>query len=157
MPIAARVAIVCFVLYVHAVPYAGVEAQSVVLYRSPYDFDTTRDNLADAILAQGLIISNRLHVSDMLERTAAAVGVTGRVYDSAESLTFCSAAITHRMLALDPRNIVNCPFTIAVYVAAAEPDQVYLAFQRPDFVGDAVDVNRAAFELMDTIVQDAIL
>jgi len=136
---------------------AGGDDDSVVVYRSPYDFETTRDNVADAILAQGLIISETLHIGDMLNRTGAVLGITQQIYVAAESLTFCSAAVTHSMLASDPHNIANCPFSIAVYVLTGEPSQVYLVFQRPDFVGDASDANRAAFELMDSIVQEAIL
>ncbi|MCP5017164.1 MAG: DUF302 domain-containing protein, partial [Ketobacter sp.] len=39
------------------------------------------------------------------------------VFKKAESIEFCSALMSHRMMSADPSNLVLCPFTIAVYSA----------------------------------------
>ncbi len=71
----------------------------------------------------------------MLDRTGPDLGFPRSVYLQAVSLELCSASISHRMIAVDPVNIVVCPFTVAVYVRADDPDNVFVSFRRPQSVG----------------------
>ncbi len=134
----------------------AAQASPVVVYESPYDYETTRENLELALLDQGLSVSGTLHVSDMLARTGKDLGFPEQVYVKAESLEFCSALMSQRMTALDPANLVICPFTIALYVRADEPKQVYVAFRRQFMLDPDGEVARAVFDLLDTIVREAI-
>ena len=131
-------------------------AEPVVVFESPYDFATTRDNVAMSIEAQGLIISTTLHVSDMLTRTGKDLGYPEDVYQEAESLEFCSAVLSHQMIAIDPRNLVICPFTVAIYRTRAQPQQVYVAYRQQFLAGPAEQAVSAIDTLLRAIVEEAI-
>ncbi len=95
------------------------------------DFETVRQDLELAITARGMVVNNVAHIGAMLKRTGAALGAQRPVYDKAEALEFCSAALSRKMLAADPRNIVFCPYVMAVYTLPGEPGTVHVAFRRP--------------------------
>jgi uncharacterized protein YabN with tetrapyrrole methylase and pyrophosphatase domain len=67
----------------------------------------------------------------MLDRTGKDVGSAKRVYDKAETFEFCSASISRKMMEAAASNIVNCPYSIAVYAVPGEPGRVHLAYRRP--------------------------
>lgn len=94
-------------------------------------YDDVRDALVAAIEGRGLVISYTAHIADMLERTGKDVGSAKRVYDKAETFEFCSASISRKMMEAAASNIVNCPFSIAIYAVPGDPGKVYLAYRRP--------------------------
>ena len=96
-----------------------------------------------------------MHIGDMLARTGKDLG-HATVYLSAESLTFCSADLSYRMMAADPRNIAACPYVLVVYVTAAEPEKVYVAYRKPRLLGDAATVESDIAQLLDTIAREAV-
>lgn len=104
------------------------------------DYEWVRDNLKQAILARGLVISGELPVGGMLDRTAADLGFDERVFLHAETIEFCSAMMAHRMALADPRNIALCPFSLSVYVLADDPERVFVTYPLPSLVGDSADV-----------------
>ncbi len=63
-----------------------------------------------------------MHMNEMLERTGEDLGLGGALYGQAESVEFCSAVLSRKMISEDPRRIVNCPFIIAVYTLPGEPN-----------------------------------
>jgi len=128
----------------------------VVTYSVVEDYSWVRQNLEAAITNQGLVISGVLHIADMLTRTGPDLGYQDDVYLQGESLEFCSADITQKMTRLDPRNIGICPFTVAVYVTAAEPERVYVAYRRSRLLGAASQIEQSADELLDTIAREAV-
>lgn len=138
---------------------AGEEAdprgEPVRTYSSQESFEDVIDNLKTAIIDRGLLVSGTLHVSEMLNRTAADLGFAQR-FVKAESVEFCSALMSHKMSRAAPENIAICPFTIAVFVTAEDPQRVRLAYRRPMLAGDAGEVSREIEALLDGIVQDAL-
>jgi len=89
-----------------------------------------KDDLVAAIEQRGLVINFTAHVGDMLERTGRDLGKTKRVYDQADVIEFCSASASRAMMEADPRNLVYCPYTIAVYTLPGKPGVVYLAHRK---------------------------
>jgi len=138
---------------------AGGEPQTqtsgVAIYTSDTAFEEVVENIKMAIVDRGMLVSGTLHVSDMLNRTAPDLGFS-EVFTQAESVEFCSAQISHLMAQAAPENIVNCPFTIAVYVRSEEPGQVHVAFRHPQLGGDAEETRQAIFEMLDGIVRDSL-
>jgi hypothetical protein len=63
--------------------------------------------------------------------------------------------MSQQMVAVDPRNLVICPFTVAVYVLASEPEQVYVAYRRQDLAGGASEVVEAVTDMLDGIAREA--
>jgi len=139
----------------HAGERVSPEDAPVVVYRSGSGFDDTLSNLELAITGQGLKISNTLHISEMLERTAADLGMGEKLYVRAESVEFCSISAAYKMAQSHPANMAICPLTIAIFTPAKEPDAVYLAFRRPLLLGDGATAADAVTGLLDGILQEA--
>lgn len=129
---------------------------AVIVYKSDNDFEDTRENIEQAIIERGMVTSGTLHVSDMLNRTGPDLGVEKNVYQKADSIEFCSAVLSHQMVQADFRNLVICPFTIAVFIKGDEPQQVYVAFRRHYLAGQSDKEAKAVFELLDGIAREAI-
>jgi len=89
-----------------------------------------KDDLVAAIEQRGLVINFTAHVGDMLERTGRDLGRTKRIYDQAEVIEFCSATVSRAMMEADPRHLVYCPYTIAVYTLPGKPGVVYVAHRK---------------------------
>ncbi len=100
-------------------------------YSSHAAFEEVMENLRGAIQERGLYINNEMHLGEMLERTGKDLGYTTQVYLKAESIEFCSATLSRRMVEEDPRRIVNCPFIVSVYVLPGEPGKTLVAYRRP--------------------------
>lgn len=103
------------------------------------EFDDVRERVVMALENRGLVISYTARVGDMLERTGRDLGDERPIYGKAETLEFCSAAISRETMAADPRNIVFCPYAIAVYTLPQAPRTVYLAYRVPMAIGAASD------------------
>lgn len=100
-------------------------------YRTEAAFEEVMENLRGAIQERGLYINSEMHLGEMLERTGKDLGFEGRVYLKAESIEFCSATLSRRMVEEDPRRLVNCPFIVSVYVLANEPGKTVVAYRLP--------------------------
>ena len=122
------------------------------------DFDNVRADLEMAITDQGIVISSVSHISDMLARTAKAVGATKTVYKEAQSLSFCSSTVSRAMMEADPLNIVFCPYTIAIFTLPGEKDKVHIAYRRPLPMGDKTSrkAMQAVDKLLDGIVAEVM-
>ncbi len=127
----------------------------VAVFKAEDDYQTVKENIEMAITDRGMLLSSVLHISDMLNRTAKDLGFD-KIFLKAESIEFCSAALSHRMVKADPTNLVICPFTISVYVKADEPDQVYVAFQRQTLAGESREESKAVNDMLRGIVADAL-
>lgn len=105
-------------------------AEDYLVYESDSSFSDVMDGLKLAIQQRGMFINNVMQMNEMLERTGADLGLGGPLFGQAESVEFCSAVLSRKMISEDPRRIVNCPFIIAVYTLPDEPDTTYVAHRR---------------------------
>lgn len=112
-------------------------------------FDEVRESLVAAIEGRGLVISYTAHIGAMLDRTGKDIGAAKRVYDRAESLEFCSAIASRRMMEANAANIVYCPYAVAIYTLPGKPGVVHLAYRRPPPELSAID------DLLKGIVAEA--
>ncbi|MCW8888858.1 MAG: hypothetical protein OQK25_07340 [Gammaproteobacteria bacterium] len=127
-----------------------------VYYVDDESFEDIKENVASAITDRGLTVSGTLHVQEMLDRTGDDLGFGKGPYLKAESLEFCSAFISHKMIKTHPYNMGICPFTIAIYILHKEPSRVYVAYNVPSLAGDAEEVMEEVIELLDGVVKDSI-
>jgi len=114
-----------------------------------------RQDLEDAIIGRGLVISAVAHVGDMLARTAADLGFNGSPFIAADVVEFCSALLTHRLTAADPSAIIHCPYRIAVYSLPDRPDTVYLAYTKPTASGVTPELE-AVEKLLHDLVEEVL-
>lgn len=105
-------------------------ADDYVVHESESSFSDVMDGLKLAIQERGMFINNLMHMNEMLERTGSDLGLGGPLFEDAESVEFCSAVLSRKMISEDPRRIVNCPFIIAVYTLPGEPDTTYVAYRK---------------------------
>ncbi len=135
--------------------WSGEDAVPVVVYPASSEFEDVIENIKMSIVDRGMLVSGTLHVQDMLARTAKDLGFKKNVYLHAESVEFCSALMSHQMIAADPRNLVICPFTIAAYELEEEPGQVYIAYRKQFMAGAADEATEAAHKMLDEIAREA--
>ena len=130
--------------------------QEPVVYSTQEPYEQVKENLEFAITNQGLLIRGIMKIGEMLDNTRKDLGYEP-VLLRGDAFDFCSAQHTYAMIAADPRNIVNCPFTIVVYVTLEQPELVYLAYRVPQLLGpNGAQVSAAIAEMLDTIARDTI-
>jgi uncharacterized protein (DUF302 family) len=127
----------------------------MTVYQSEEPFEDVIDNIKMAIEERGMLVSGVLHISDMLNRTGPDLGY-GKVFEKAESVEFCSASLSHKMVQVAPENLTVCPFTIAVFAKAGQPGRLFVAYRRPQLLGKAEAVTHEIIEMLDGIVKDSI-
>ena len=149
------VAALLFASFVHGALAAG---DYMAVFTKTGSFDNVRDDVEMAITDRGMVINNVSHVGEMLERTGKDLGETKQIFIQAEVLEFCSAVISRKMMEPDPDNIVFCPYTISVYVVPDKPDEVRVAYRKPQIVGAPASQKglKAVDDLLYGIVQDAL-
>ncbi len=137
---------------------AAADTAHLKLYTTKGSFDDVRQDVEIAITNRGLVVDHVSHISDMLERTGKDLGLPGNIFGKAESLQFCSATVSRRMMQADPANIVFCPYGIVVYTLPKDPKTVYVGYRRPELVGSEASKAslKAVEELLDGIVKEAL-
>ena len=139
--------------------FAAQAAAPVMQVRSTSaEFDEVRERVVMALENRGLVLSYTARVGDMLERTGRDLGDARLIYGKAETLEFCSAAISRETMAADPQNIVFCPYAIALYTLPQAPRTVYLVYRVPAAVGNAASVRalRKVEKLLEDVVNEAM-
>lgn len=127
-----------------------------VYYVDGESFEDIKENVEMAITDRGLAVSGTLHVQEMLDRTGGDLGFGQGPYIKAESLEFCSALISHKMIKTHPYNMGICPFTVAIYILRDEPERVYVAYRVPSLAGDSEKMVEEVTDFLDSIVRDSI-
>lgn len=87
--------------------------------------------LQEVIEEEGLIPSPPTHISDMMIRTAPALGKTKPVYAEAVVIPFCSAKVGWQLVEEDPRQLTLCPFAVALYTLPGSPGTVHISYRSP--------------------------
>lgn len=103
-------------------------AADMITYQTDDSFEDVVFGLENAILDAGLVIDATSHVGEMLARTKEDVGSTIDLYPRADVYSFCSAALSRRVMEADPTNIRFCPYDIFVAIMPDSPDKVTVGF-----------------------------
>lgn len=96
-------------------------ADEMVTYTTQDAFADATFALENAITEKGLVIDSVSHTGEMLERTKADVGGTVTLFTEADIFSFCSAALSRKVMEVDPMNIGFCPYDIFVMQRPGEP------------------------------------
>ncbi len=123
-------------------------------YTTKGDFNSVRDSLVSAVEGKGLKINHINHISEMLDRTGKDLGASDQVYLNAEQIEFCSAVLSRKMMAADPRNITLCPYSIAVYNVPSQPDTIYVLYRKLPIAKDKA--SKAIFSEVEKLLNDII-
>jgi uncharacterized protein (DUF302 family) len=140
--------------------YGTAQAASadVVVRSTKGEFKEVKERVLLAIENRGLVLNYTARIGAMLERTGKDMGAARRIYGDAEMLEFCSARVSRDMMEADPRNIVFCPYSIAIYTLPQGKNTVHIAYRRPGEAGSEQSVKslRAAEKLVADIVSEAL-
>lgn len=119
-------------------------------------YENVRDDLELAITARGIRVNLVSHIGDMLVRTGKDIGRNKPVFAHAEAFEFCNSTISRNTMEADPRNIVFCPYVIAVYSLPGEQKKTYIAYRRPPMIGSEASKKalRQIEALYDSIVDE---
>ena len=126
----------------------------VVVRSTKGEFKEVKERVLHAIENRGLVLNYTARIGAMLERTGKDIGAARQVYADAELLEFCSAKVSRDTMEADPRNIVFCPYGIAIYVLPKEPGKVYLAYRRQGASGSERSVK--ALQAVDKLLADIV-
>lgn len=130
---------------------APATAQDMVSYDTEQSFEDVAFGLESAILDQGLVVDHVSHVGEMLERTREDVGSDVVLFTQADVYSFCSAALSRKVMEADPLNIRFCPYDIFVMVRPDAPDTTTVGYRSfPD--GEMKEVEA----LLDSIARAAV-
>ncbi|WP_299349615.1 DUF302 domain-containing protein [uncultured Shimia sp.] len=126
-------------------------ADTSVTYSVDQEFDDVTFGLESAITDRGLVIDAVSHVGAMLERTKEDVGSDVTIFDRAEVYSFCSAAISRKVMEADPMNLQFCPYGIFVMQMPGEEGKTTIGYRvMPE--GPMQEVQM----MLDEIVKEAI-
>ena len=141
-----------------AVISARAAAPAVQLHSIKGDFADIKERIVMALENRGLTLNNTAHVGEMLDRTGRDIGRDRRIYEQAEVLEFCSAALSRATMEADPRNIVFCPYAIAVYTVPQTPGTVYVSYRPPAALGSgrSIQALREVEKLLANVVAEAM-
>jgi uncharacterized protein (DUF302 family) len=128
----------------------------MVVYTAEAGFDEAKDALKEGIVGQGIVISNELHASDMLNRTGPDLGITENVYLQATTFEFCSSALSHALVAADPANMMACPYAIGLYVLTKDPVHVHMAYRNPQGTPGTEATTDRIQALLEAIISEAL-
>lgn len=143
----------------------SAQAQELVLetddrriYAIEGEFDFYREMVESAITDEGMVINAVGRIAEMLDRTGGDIGAGESIYLHGESLEFCSAIYSRRMMEADPHSIVFCPYVIAIYELVQEPGTIFIGYQRVPIVGDEASRNalQDVEDLLDRVVNNAM-
>lgn len=156
-----KLALAVVLPFTFIVPAQAADLSPIVRYSAKAKFEDARDDLANAITNQGLVIDHNSHIANMLDRTGKDLGKTMRMYgnDQAQSFSFCSANVSRNTMEADPHNVVFCPYTITVYSLLKDPGTVHVAYRRPlrpDNTPASAASLKEVEKLLDTIAREAL-
>ncbi|MBV2359160.1 DUF302 domain-containing protein [Thalassococcus sp. CAU 1522] len=129
----------------------AASAAEVITYDTDESFEDVVFGLESAITNEGLVIDAVSHTGDMLERTRADVGSDTVLFEEAQIFSFCSAALSRKVMEADPMNIIYCPYDIFVFVRPDTPDVTTIGFRT--FPAGPMEEIQA---LLDRIAKSAI-
>tara|TARA_R110002074_G_scaffold116613_2_gene248035 strand:- start:2966 stop:3403 length:438 start_codon:yes stop_codon:yes gene_type:complete len=125
-------------------------AEDMITYTTDQSFDDVVFGIENAIIDQGLLVESVSRVGEMLERTRADVGSDIVLFEAAEVFSFCSAALSRKVMEADVMNIRFCPYDIFVMQL---PDSGNVTIGYRSFPMGAMQEVQA---LLDTIAKAAI-
>lgn len=109
---------------------ARTETATAITYDTDQSFDDVIFGLENAILDAGLVIDHISHTGEMLERTRAATGSEVVLFTQADVYSFCSAALSRKVMEADRANVVFCPYDIFVITTPEQPEVTTIGFSR---------------------------
>ncbi|MFT5798138.1 MAG: hypothetical protein ACI84R_002203 [Candidatus Azotimanducaceae bacterium] len=127
---------------------AAIADETSTVYKFNGSFDDATFSVESAIVGKGLVIDYVSHTGEMLNRTGADVGSDIKLFEAADIFIFCSAALSRKVMEIDPMNIAHCPY--GIFVADRE-GQVMIGYRNYPS-GPMQEVQ--AF--LDEIVQEAL-
>lgn len=129
---------------------SAAHAEEMVTYTTEQSFGDVTFGVENAILNKGLIPENVSHVGEMLARTREDVGSETVLFENADVFSFCSAALSRKVMEADVMNIGFCPYDIFV-MQLPDSDEVTIGYRA--FPEGAMQEVQA---LLDEIVKEAI-
>ncbi|TYC66027.1 DUF302 domain-containing protein [Stappia sp. BW2] len=152
-----------------AIAFAGIAAfgtmaasaqsmpEGVTAYQVSAAFDDVRFDLENAIVNHGLVIDYVSHIGDMLDRTSEDVGGKKQIFVKAESMLFCSANLSRKVMEANAANIAYCPYSVFVFETPDQPGTVTVGYRHLGETGS--EASQAAIKevnaLLDAIAKEA--
>ncbi len=141
-------------LVVAGILSASASEDDVNVVSAKASFSDVKQDLADAIINRGYVIDYTARIGEMLARTGQDVGSGKKIFTGAETVQFCSAVLSRKMLEADPANIAFCPYVIFYYERTDQPGTVHVGYRELD--EDGSDASEAAKKAINKLLKDII-
>lgn len=140
-----------------AISPATQDTGPYVIYETRGKYDDVLEDVRQAIIGRGMVIGAVSHVAEMLDRTSKDLGNGKPIYGAGEVQLFCSAVLSRKAMESDARNIIFCPYGIAVWSEIDKPGRVFVGYRRADTRASlpTVAVLKDIEKLLDDIVREA--
>lgn len=135
---------------------ADADMSPVTIHTTEGDFMFIKDDIKNGVLAQGMVIENELDLADMLERTRSDLGYEGAIFERAETIQFCSAALTQDLVRAHPANVVLCPFAVSLFTTTQSPDQVHIAYRAPVLLGGDPALTKRVRDMLEQVAKAGV-
>ncbi len=130
----------------------GKKEGFAIVYELPNKtYAQAREDLTAAIEERGMVVSAVSHVKDMLDRTSVDLGYAAKpLYATGgETVLFCKADLSQKMMRENPHNIALCPYGISIYTLDSHPKSVFLSYREP--------VNAPFYQPIRQLLDDIIM
>jgi len=134
-------------------------ASDIATFSKVGRFEDVRDDVVNAIEAQGIKINHSNHIAEMLARTGKDLGAARQVYVQGEQVEFCKSNLSRAQMEADPVNMVFCPYIISIYTTLDKPGVVSVAYRVPAAPKSSAATRKALRDvdaLLKGIVQQAL-
>ncbi len=109
--------------------YEKIEDSKTLTYKIDAKYDDVIFALLDEISTTGFILSYRANIGKNLKNTSKFFKQSS-VFKNANKIGFCKSSLTLEMMSENPRNIIFCPLSLAVYEINKKDDQVVIIYQK---------------------------
>ncbi len=117
-------------------PFSALADGLWVQHTLEEEFEIVKEYILEGITNQGLVVAHTSNVGSMLERTGKDLG-DGQTspFSRSEVIEFCSAKLSRKVTLADPAAVIFCPYSIALYSTAEQPDIVHLTYLKLSKIG----------------------
>ena len=129
----------------------------IIVVRVEARFIDVVEGLTSAIQGRGFSIAHVVSAKEILAASQAEYGGEKAVYQAARTLAFCSARLSHQLVAENPEFLVLCPFSLSIYQLPEKPGEVVIAYRNPMSLKPAKhsEALQAVSKMFQALVKDA--
>lgn len=135
--------------------YDKFENKETLTYKIDANYEDTIFSLLDEISTSGFILSYRANIGKNIENTAKFFKKEA-LFKSANKIGFCKSSLTLEMMSENPRNIMFCPLSLAVYELKNSANQIVIIYQKAKVLRKKDKVMLKVNKLIEQLIENSL-